>query len=1051
MTPWRSLRWLLSAVAALALAAPPAVAAKSKVEARRKFDGFNESFNLGQSASGAVCEAKRTFYGPVVNAGGRVWDVTCRGWSNTLGQLYVFPPGAARARAAWRKDLAGRTDCDQILGQGPKAQCHAKAGNLDYVVFAPSSARSVAVEGKAPIQDVLQVAVRYLERQIPEPTATDAATTSVSNVSSAPVSELSAGAAPSGESLRSNAYTDGQDWRFNEAESDFAALASASQGLTRAEALYNQALNASNKRRFDEADIYFQQADDLSVGADSSLRALGLNYHAADDRNRGDYQGAVSDADDAIRTREHVEGSVVHVDAAGDLVVPEIDAGDGTHGVSNADRERLRNAQAYEIKGTSLEAMGDRSGAQLALTTALSILRTPLPGQQAGRAAQVIGDVTPWLETRVLADILRLERGTPAEAEAQREFRAAVAHFSIKHPGSLPLAAFYLEQATAEANDPAKEALAVSDYKEAFKIFIDQRGALADSSDLAAPYFDFLLKRIGDAPAAHHDDVVNFFDAAQALVAQSSADAAKRQAAIVQSGDSKAAALARALDDTVRLENINEAEIRRLNDQGVYRGAELDRLQSQGRQLADQNKTLQDELLQAEPGYTSALKTLVSLDTLQKDLHPGEVYVKVFLLSDRGYGVLVTPTEAIPYRIELTRAQAQSLVAKLRDPIDHPAHSADGARRYYTYFDVGLAHEAFLDIFRPVEAQILTAKQIIYEPDASLIPIPIAALVVDDASAALIKTRIASDKPLDYVGVAWLGARSATSIALSASAFHQARKAPPSSAGHSFFGFADPEIPRDPSDFASVRPTGPANAADDKLCADYRYSLSVLAPLPDTATEVRDVGASLASAGQYLVGPAFTDAAVEARGTPGGDLKDYKVLYFATHGILDEANPCLQAALVTSWGGKGSDALLDLQKIPALHLDADLVVLSACNTGTNSDTADRVAGPASSRPRAKGRIHAPAKEPVAAGEALGGFVTSFVEAGARNVLVSNWEVDSAMTVRLMKTMFENRGVSQAEALARAERALMEEPRHSHPYYWAPFVVVGDGGRGMPGA
>jgi CHAT domain-containing protein len=1023
----------------------------------RKFDGFNPTFNLGQSASGAVCEAKRTFEGAVAESGARVWNVTCRGWSNTLGQLYLFPGGVRReAETQWRKDLAARTDCADALHEGAKSECHTKPANLAYVVFAPGT-RSVAAEGKAPIQDVLGVGIRFLSREIAEPAAVDAASASVGKVSSAPVSDLDKGVAPSSDSLRSNAYSYGQDWRFNEAETDFATLASTSEGATRAEALYNQALNASNKGRFDEADIYFEQADALSADADSSLKGLGLNYHAADDRNRRDYEAAIADADDAIRTRKASGLSTVHVNASGQLVIPEIESADGTHRVSLIDRDRLRDAQAYEIKGTALEAQGDRAGAREALLEALAILDSPAPQQEPSQLPKVLGEVTPWLDTRVLADLLRLDRGTPAEADTQKKFRAAVTRFSIKHPGALPLAGFYLEQANAEAPDPSKESLAVSDYKEAFKIFIDQRGALADSSDLAAPYFDFLLKRIADAPGAHHQDVVDFFDAAQALIAQSSADAAKRQAAIIQAGDTRAAGLARALDDTVRLQNLNEAELRRLNEQGLYRGGEVDRVTAQRNQLAEQNKTLQDELLQAEPGYTSALKTLVSLEILQKDLKPGEVYAKVFLLSDRGYGILVTPTEAIPYRIDLTRTQAQAMVAKLREPIDKPTLSKDGKRRFYTYFDVGLSHQVFLDIFAPVQAQVLAAKHIIYEPDSSLIPIPISALVVDDASKTLIDSRLASSKPLDYVGVAWLGARTASSIALSASAFHQARKAPPSAAANAFFGFADPDIPRDPADFASVRPSGPATKSDEELCADYRYSLSVLAPLPDTETEVKGVAASLGAAATYLTGDSFTDTAVLTRGAAGGQLGTYKVLYFATHGILDQSNPCLQAALVTSYGGQGSDALLDLRKIPSLHLDADLVVLSACNTGSNSDTAaatptqSSAADPTKPGVRVRPRAHAPSKAAGAAGEALGGFVTTFVEAGARNVLVSNWEVDSAMTVRLMTTMFQSRDMSQADALVRAERVLMDEPRHSHPYYWAPFMVVGDGGRTMPGS
>jgi len=73
-----------------------------------------------------------------------------------------------------------------------------------------------------------------------------------------------------------------------------------------------------------------------------------------------------------------------------------------------------------------------------------------------------------------------------------------------------------------------------------------------------------------------------------------------------------------------------------------------------------------------------------------------------------------------------------------------------------------------------------------------------------------------------------------------------------------------------------------------------------------------------------------------------------------------------------------------------------------------------------------------------------------VEAGARNVVVSNWEVDSATTARLMIYLFKQRGISQAEALATSERVFMNEAKHSHPYYWAPFTVVGDGDRPMPG-
>ena len=311
------------------------------------------------------------------------------------------------------------------------------------------------------------------------------------------------------------------------------------------------------------------------------------------------------------------------------------------------------------------------------------------------------------------------------------------------------------------------------------------------------------------------------------------------------------------------------------------------------------------------------------------------------------------------------------------------------------------------------------------------------------------QARLADVKPLDYVGVAWLGAHSYNSIALSASAFYQARIAKPSKAHNPFFGYGDPAIPTDPDVFASVRPTGRATAADEDLCARYRLSLTLMHALPETRGEVTDVAKAVdggATAGtDYRFGPDFTDVGVIEK----KDLDSYRVLYFATHGLLDEGNPCLHTALLTSYGGPGSDALLDLNNITALHLDADMVVLSACNTGSNAHGKARAEDAnAPTQARVKAAI---LRLGAGGGEALGGLVTSFVQAGARNVVVSNWEVDSRTTEKLMIALFNQRGVSQAEALADAERVLMNEPRYSHPYYWAPFTVVGDGQRPMPGA
>ena len=1044
----------------------------------KRFDGFNPHFNLGQAANGAVCEATRGFDGPLVDQGGRVWSVTCRGWSNTLGNLYLFPASKARnAEATWRKQLAARTDCisDKVRstpqpGLGEKWSCKTLAASLGYVIYrSASGGRVIAAEGRAPIDDVLAKGVRYLSGAVAEPDAIDKQAAAVSQVSTAKVSELGAADAAEGasvESRRSAAYRIGQDWQFDQAELDFGDLAVADSTATaadRAEDLYNQALNASNAGRFDKAAIYFEQAaklakeDETTSGVNTSLRGLALNYRAADARNQQDYDGAIDFADQAIAARAGGATSNGRKTPKGDIVIPEVGSADGTQRVSSGDRERLRDAQALEIKATSLEAAGRPAEARKVLLEARETLDSRLPASQSTQRPVALGQAAPWLNARVWADLLRIDRGTPQQADTEREFRAAVAFFGTKHPGSLPLAGFFLEQARAEAgfarDDKLEEAKAVDDYKAAFAIFIDQRGSLAGSADLAKPYFDFLLRRIGDAPAAHGDDVKSFFNAAQALIAQSSAEAAKRQAANAQAGDDKTAALARALQDTDHRQSVNEAAIRKLNEQGVYQGPEINRLRGEQQSLADDNAKLQGQLLEADPGYTAALHTLVDLDKLEKALKPGEVYAKVFLLAGGGYGMVISPTEAVPYRVDLTRDRAADMVASLRTPIDSPGKSKTGRLTHGAY-NVALAHDLFERIFGPVSGLVLAAKHIVYEPDATLIAAPISALVIDDASVGLIEAKLAGSKPLDYVGVAWLGAHSYNSIALSASAFYQARIAKPSKAPNPFFGYGDPVIPTDPEVFSSVRPSGRATAADEELCARYRYSLTLLAPLPETHDEVANVAKAVAGdtggASNYAFGPDFTDAAV----THQRDIGKYKVIYFATHGLLDQDNPCLPTSLLTSHGGDGSDALLDLGKITTLHLDADMVVLSACNTGSNGHAQTRA--PDADAAKAAGSASRTRGAPIprlgsGGGEALGGLVTSFVQAGARNVIVSNWEVDSGTTERLMTSLFKHRDVSQADALAQAERTLMNEPRYSHPYYWAPFTVVGDGDRPLRGA
>jgi CHAT domain-containing protein len=428
-------------------------------------------------------------------------------------------------------------------------------------------------------------------------------------------------------------------------------------------------------------------------------------------------------------------------------------------------------------------------------------------------------------------------------------------------------------------------------------------------------------------------------------------------------------------------------------------------------------------LLAANPRYAQLVSSETSVTDLQKALRPGEVYLKTLLLGSKGYGVLVSNTAIKPYAIAMSRTDAEIAVQQLRSPFE-----ADDT---LPPFDVAKSYGLFQKLMGPVAVEVLAARHLIYAPDGALISLPVATLVTADPAAAL-----AGRKEADYRKVAWLGAKLDSSLVLSSASFLQSRNFRPSRARRSFLAFADPASPdkSDPQAYASLLKRGAARGGRDltSVCESARQALFGLPPLPDTADEVRQVGASIspAGAGEALVtGAAFTDETVRDR----KDLADYKVLYFATHGLLPQPSACLpEPALVTSVGGGGSDGLLDTSEILDLKLDADLVVLSACDTGgSGGEAADT---------GLKG-----------GGEALGGLARAVIYAGGRALIVSHWSVDSAATVRLMTGLFSAGAPSEAESLQKAQAALQRSETWSHPYFWAPFTIVGDGSRPMPTA
>jgi CHAT domain-containing protein/Tfp pilus assembly protein PilF len=200
-----------------------------------------------------------------------------------------------------------------------------------------------------------------------------------------------------------------------------------------------------------------------------------------------------------------------------------------------------------------------------------------------------------------------------------------------------------------------------------------------------------------------------------------------------------------------------------------------------------------------------------------------------------------------------------------------------------------------------------------------------------------------------------------------------------------------------------------------------------LTPLAETADELCEVASEIGTdPGDIRLGDRATERELKML-SELGELAKYRVLHFATHGAMaSELSGLIEPGLIFTPPAEASesdDGYLSASEIAALKLDADLVILSACNTA---------AGDAGSA------------------EALSGLARAFIYAQARTLLVPHWAVDSNATVKLItasiREIVRNKRVGRAEALRLAMLAMIDgsDPRETHPTYWAPFIVVGEG-------
>jgi CHAT domain-containing protein/tetratricopeptide (TPR) repeat protein len=441
------------------------------------------------------------------------------------------------------------------------------------------------------------------------------------------------------------------------------------------------------------------------------------------------------------------------------------------------------------------------------------------------------------------------------------------------------------------------------------------------------------------------------------------------------------------------------------------------------------------------PNYADLVAPKPStVENIRLALKPGEAFLS-FYFGRRASFVWAVPKQG-PVAFAAVDGSATAFemkISKLREALEPNATSIGDIPP----FDLKLAHELYTRLLKPVESGWRPARNLIVVTNGALGLLPLGLLPTAPADLK------ADAEPYfaGYRDVPWLARTHAVTLVPSAAALRTLRQLPPGSAKREqMIGFGDPLFNKEQAAEAleDDKPVQVAETAMRGLPLKRRAApqtrgvdsaqIGLLPRLPDTADELKSIALALQADPSKVVnlGKAANEQTVKST-----DLSKYRIIVFATHGLVPgDLNGLTQPALALSAPdvtGHPGDGLLTMEEILALKLDADWVVLSACNTGA-------AAG--------------------AGAEAASGLGRAFFYAGTRAILVTNWSVHSQSARELVTDLFRRQSadakLTRGEALRQAMMAMIDGKgftdaagktvfAYAHPLFWAPYTIIGDGG------
>lgn len=760
---------------------------------------------------------------------------------------------------------------------------------------------------------------------------------------------------------------------------------------TAADILMDLALTVSNQGRADEAEGLFRRAGPIMAqSANPADRARLSTYRGYEAANRGDYESALANAAAAT-----AQWRAIANPQGGDLGSPTAQTL-----VAQGELAMTRNLEARMMLRT-----GNLDGAYAAAGEALITL-------------DKIDGEPRWWRSDVLVTLGSITIAQKRVAAAETYFSSALSlrqQIFGEGVGTMRVRAA-LGRAYQQEN---LNTSAIVTYREAFKIAktLPKEQNPLTNNDLvpfAAAVTDF-AKTLTDEKEKQ-GLYAEAFDAFQLIRSPLIDKTIDQTSARLAASDPAIGALIRELQEADRA--LATSRVRLAAQQSMPqadRSAQVeDKLTEDIARFAAEGVRLRQTIDTKFPDFAaiSAPKAL-KLDALRARLGPNEGIVSFLIGRNRSFIQLVRRDGIFIGQVPLGEGEIRTAIKGLRRSLEIQGGSVND-------FDIAASNQLYKDLFSDIESSMAGLDHLVVVPAGPLSSIPFSLLVTSEP------------KSDDYRTAEWMVKKFAIAHTPSLAAFVALRSTRPAKAPDlPLLAFADPVL--GPAGHGGSPIAKQVNVVNDTcrnspvMPAELLLSLS---SLPDTLREVQTVASTLGADPATSIRSQGRANETEFRGQ---DLGRYRILYFATHGLLPGELKCqAEPGLVltppsTVAKERAGDGLLEASEIAGLSVNADLVVLSACNTASGGGALG--------------------------GESLSGLSEAFFHAGARNMLISHWQVPSGATTDLMAGLFGALASAggASDALRVSQMKLIAQDRTSHPFFWAAFVLMGDGSAAQPAA